>query len=175
MTRRCSECGSDCHCDCPKPLFSQLIHKECLDRERCNVCGHKFHGYRIGKGVRTIGWQCLRQEDADCKCQGARSDTPVPDPTELPADMYGNINIRNAVLEKVKEERLEHRRTGFNLSITHLQWLQVLSEELGEISKALREEPWRIEEETTQLAAAAVAYLEACELARRRKAARKES
>jgi len=89
-------------------------------------------------------------------------------PQDLPDDMYGNANVRDRVIGWIKEERLRHRELGFSLKHSNLEWLRILTEENGEVAKAMQDDPKEIKTEVIQLAAAAVAFLEAIELAEKR-------
>jgi NTP pyrophosphatase (non-canonical NTP hydrolase) len=67
-------------------------------------------------------------------------------------------------LQRVLEERARQDRKWGEQNHRDLRWLPILTEESGEVSKAINEEkPDQVEKELVQVAAVAIAWLECIE------------
>lgn len=76
-----------------------------------------------------------------------------------------NQKVHENLATLVREERLrqdKHWGEAANRDYTHTEWLAVLVEEVGEVSKAINEgEYYQVFEELIQVAAVALAFAEA--------------
>lgn len=75
---------------------------------------------------------------------------------------WGDDVIRAKTLEAISGERSRHRTLGFSIEHTYDEFVTILTEELGEVARAVHQSEGskRITEEAVQLAAAAVAFCE---------------
>ena len=75
----------------------------------------------------------------------------------------GSGNTRRALLGIIVEREKQDQKWGADRALTYYQWLPILAEEVGEVARAMleREPNERLREELVQVAAVAVAWMEA--------------